>query len=237
VTRVDAHQIDIIALAWARELGLPDLGLVRPGTRHIRVDQSSDRVRFLRLAGASALVGPDWAIERAERYSDDELTDGATMLTITKDHGGSCSGPRLLSFAADVGTEIGREDPLISHDLEHVLALQSACPPDDTAEADLTGKRNWFTLVDAAGTPLSSSGYAEWQGILAHMGTLTSPDHRRRGHGAVVARLTTNDAIDVGLIPQWRSHPGNTASRRLAASLGYEELGVHTVATLPRSTV
>ncbi|MFD4180029.1 GNAT family N-acetyltransferase [Rhodococcus sp. NPDC058514] len=234
---MDAHQIDIIALAWSRELGLPDSGLAGPGTRHVRVDQTADRVRFLRLAGASALVGPQWAIERAEGYSDDELSGGAAMLAITKDHGGTCSGPRLLSFAADVGTEIGREDPLISHDLEHVLALQSACPPDDVAEADLTDRRNWFTLVDDAGTPLSSSGYSEWQGILAQMAVLTAPEHRRRGHGAVVARLTTNDAIDGGLIPQWRSHPGNTASRRLAASLGYEELGIHTVAALTGSSV
>lgn len=61
--------------------------------------------------------------------------------------------------------------------------------------------------------------------ILADMRVLTDPDHRRHGYAAVVGRLATNDAIDDGLIPQWRARPENTTARRLAARLDYVEIG------------
>lgn len=220
---MDSHQLDIVSLAWSRELGLPDDALRRAGTRTVRPD--TDTVRFVRLGDASALVGPEWLLARADGLDDEALGSRSTLVELTRDHGGRCTGPRLLAYAADVGDEIDAENPLISHVLPHVLTLQSLCPPDDVAEADLTGRRNWFTLVDEDENPLSGAGYAEWQGIVARLAVLTAPDARRRGHGTVVGRLCTNDAIDEGLIPQWSSHPGNTASRRLAARLGYEELG------------
>ncbi|MFE3290348.1 GNAT family N-acetyltransferase [Rhodococcus sp. NPDC059234] len=229
---MDPHQTDIVALAWSRELGLPDSALAVPGARVVRVEEAAGQVRFLRLGEASALVGPAWALDRAAGLDDDSLGRPAALLDLTKDRGGSCSGPRILSYAGEIGTDIGAEEPVISHDLEHVLALQSLCPPDDVAEADLTGRRHWFTLVDDTAAARAGAAYDEWQGIVARMGVLTAPGQRRQGHGAVVGRLATNDAIDEGLIPQWLSYSQNIASRRLAARLGYEEFGSITVATV-----
>ncbi|GAA4477574.1 hypothetical protein GCM10023094_20050 [Rhodococcus olei] len=227
---MDSHQLDIVALAWSRELGLPDDALRRTGTRTVRPD--TDTVRFVRLGGASALVGPDWLLERAADVDDDTLATRSTLLELTKDHGGRCTGPRLLAYASEVGDEIAAENPLISHVLPHVLALQALCPPDDVTEADLTGRRNWFTVVDENERPLAGAGYSEWQGIVARVGVLTVPADRRHRHGSVVGRLCTNDAIDEGLIPQCSCDPDNTAARRLAARLGYEELGSITEVTL-----
>ncbi|MBM4555309.1 GNAT family N-acetyltransferase [Prescottella equi] len=234
---MDGHQIDIIRLAWARELGLPDRALGEPGTRHVRVDETTDRIRFVTVSGASALVGPDWAVERARLHDDDELVHGGGLLALAKDHAGRCSGPVELGWAADFGKSIAVDEPLVSHECEHVVALQSLCPPDDVAEAGLTGKSTWYTIVDDDHRPLASAGYTEWQGIVADMGALTAPFARRRGLGMTAAQLATNDALDAGLIPQWRAHRDNVASRRLAARLGYEELGTHLSIAVTPSTV
>ncbi|MGF7121041.1 GNAT family N-acetyltransferase [Rhodococcus sp. BE178] len=234
---MDAHQIDIIRLAWSRELGLPDRALDSPGTRHVRVDETANRIRFVTIAGASALVGPAWATERAEEWSDDELARSGALSALAKDHAGRSGGPTELAWAADFGTDIAVEEPLVSHDLAHVLELQNLCPPDDVAEAGLADKGAWFTVVDDAHRPLSSAGYTEWQGIVADMGALTAPGARRRGFGATATLLATNDALDAGLIPQWRAHRDNVASRRLASTLGYEELGTSVSIEVAPSTV
>ncbi|MFD4467591.1 GNAT family N-acetyltransferase [Rhodococcus sp. NPDC058505] len=227
---MDSHQLDIVALAWSRELGLPDDALRVAGSRTIR--PATDTVRFLRFAGASALVGPPWFLDRAAALDDDALASRSTLGDLTRDHGGRCTGPRLLAYASEVG-DINVASPLISHVLPHVLALQALCPPDDVAEADLTARRNWFTLLDEDARPLSCAGYSEWQGIIARLGVLTVPEARRRGNGTTVGRLCTNDAMDEGMIPEWRSHPEDLASRGLAARLGYEELGSVTEVALP----
>ncbi|MFF0815468.1 GNAT family N-acetyltransferase [Rhodococcus sp. NPDC003318] len=227
---MDSHQLDIVSLAWCRELGLPDDALRRPGTR--TVGPATDTIRFVRLGGASALIGPEWLLARAADVTDETLASRSTLVELTRDHGGRCTGPRLLAYASEVHADIDVDNPLISHVLPHVQALQSLCPPDDVAEADLTSRRNWFTLLDEDENPLAGAGYAEWQGIVARVAVLTAPGTRRCGHGSVVGRLCTNDAIDEGMIPQWSSDPGNTPSRRLAARLGFEELGSVTEITL-----
>lgn len=221
--RLDSHHRDIVALAWSRELGLADDALRRPGSR--TVGPATDTVRFVRLDDVSALVGPDWLIDRAADVDDDTLAARSTLLALTKDHGGRGTGPRVLAYAGEVIDEIDTDNPLVSHVLPHVQALQTMCPPDDVAEAGLTARRNWFTTLDTAERPLAGAGYAEWQGIIARVGVLTAPAARRQGHGAVVGALCTNDAIDEGLIPQWSCDPGNTAARRLADRLGYTTLG------------
>lgn len=234
---LDAHHLDIVALAWSRELGLPDGALREAGTRSIRVDDAAVRVRIVLLGAASAVVGPRWAIERAADLSDEVLVSRGALLALTKDHAGRGAAPSTLFYASDFCREFGADQPLISHELTHVLELQRRCPPDDVDEADLAAKRNWFTLVDDEHRPLASAGYAELQGILADMGVLTVPHHRRRGFGTTVATLATNDALDGGLIPQWRAHRDNTASRRLAARLGFVECGTLTAVGVSASTV
>lgn len=234
---MDDHQIDILRLAWSRELGLPDHALTDQGRRHVRIDEATDRIQFVTIAGASALVGPGWAVHRAQQHDDDELVRTRGLLALAKDHAGRCSGPVELRWAPDFGTHIAVDDPLVSHERDHVVALQGLCPPDDVTEADLTGKSTWYTLVDDDHRPLASAGYAEWQGIVADMGALTVPAARRRGLGMTAAQLATNDALDAGLIPQWRAHHDNVASRRLAERLAYEELGTHLSIAVTPSTV
>ncbi|WP_405668919.1 GNAT family N-acetyltransferase [Streptomyces sp. NBC_00055] len=46
---------------------------------------------------------------------------------------------------------------------------------------------------------------------------------RERGLARVTASATVTHALTAGLLPEWRARP--PASRRVAAALGFEELG------------
>ncbi|MFZ2177809.1 MAG: GNAT family N-acetyltransferase [Rhodococcus sp. (in: high G+C Gram-positive bacteria)] len=235
---MDSHHFDIVRLAWSRELGLPDDALSADpagGNRVTRADESADSIQFLRLGSASALVGPGWAVERADPCTDEELREPAAWLALTQDRSGRCAGPVVLAY----GTEYreASTQPLVAHDLEQVRSLESLCPPDDVAEANLGGRARWFTSLDDAHEPLSAAGYSEFQGFLADLGVLTAPAVRRRGFGAAIAGIATDDALDSGLIAQWRSPRDNRASRALSRHIGYRELGTHITVALSRTSL
>ncbi|WP_072687431.1 GNAT family N-acetyltransferase [Rhodococcus marinonascens] len=237
---MDSHHLDIIELAWSRELGLPDDALSShpdAGGRAIRVDDEADNIRFLRLGEASALVGPRWAIERADDHTPDELTEPAILLALTHDRSGRCAGPLVLSFGTEYQEPVTGRPPLVSYERDHVRQVEAACPPDDVAEAHLGGRDRRFTILDDAEHPMASACYAEFQGFLADVGALTAPAFRRRGLGAQIAGIATDDALDSGLIAQYRSPRNNLAARTLATHVGYRELGTYAMVTISRSTL
>jgi RimJ/RimL family protein N-acetyltransferase len=88
-------------------------------------------------------------------------------------------------------------------------------------------------LLDDREATTAGSGYDEWEGILAHLGILVPPALRRTGLGTLAAAMATNDALDSGLVPQWRARVENAASRGLARRLGFEPVGTQTTVVLP----
>jgi L-amino acid N-acyltransferase YncA len=76
-----------------------------------------------------------------------------------------------------------------------------------------------------AGRVVAASGYQVWHGQLAHLSVLVAPAHRGRGLGTAVAARAVHQAVDAGLLPQWRARCTLLASRRIARSLGFVELG------------
>jgi RimJ/RimL family protein N-acetyltransferase len=87
-------------------------------------------------------------------------------------------------------------------------------------------------LLDDRATADAGSGYDEWEGILAQLGVLVPPALRRGGLGTLAGAMATNDALDSGLVPQWRCRPENAASLGLARRLGYEAVGTQTTVLL-----
>lgn len=229
---MDSNTEAIIRLAWTRRLGLPDDALSEPGCR-VHAD-NADTVSFITVWGRNIVAGPGWAHDRAASVPDETLRTHAGLLDLTADHGGHGLGAAILAYA-DVDTavrEVADDKPFVSNDHADARRLEALCPPDDVNEAGLASLDSVFVLLDDDAAPVAAAGFDEWNGIVAHMGALTAPNHRRLGAGATIAAIATSEALDAGLVPGWRSHEANSASRRLAGSLGYEEVGTQTTVLL-----
>lgn len=222
---MDANTEAIIRLAWTRRLGLADDAMNHPGERIYAEREGA--VSFISVWGRSVVAGPDWACRRAASMSDEELSTHADLLALTAEHGGHGLGAATLAYA-DVDTavrDVADGKPLVSHDHADARRLEALCPPDDVNEAGVSTLESVFVLMDEDAAPIAAAGYDEWNSLVARLGVLTAPDHRRLGAGATIAAIATSEALDAGLVPGWRTHQDNKASRRLAASLGFEEVG------------
>lgn len=218
----------IVQLAWERLLGFDDGALSdRRTARLTRATESAGSATFVRLFGSSALVAPQWFLDRAAELPDDELARHASMLALSADHGGSGLGAAELFFADDLAPVEPEQEVTVSLGAWESQLLCAACPPDDVNESGLTEAGEVFTVL-AGETPLAGSGYQEWQGLLAQLSVLVAPGMRRRGLGRIVAGIAAHEALATGLIPQWRAATGNQASQRLARKLGFECAGSQT---------
>lgn len=223
---------DIIQLAWARRLGLDDGAFAAAaGTRISRADDAARSLQFVRLFGSSVLVGPQWALDAAAGYSDEELAQHVTLLTITRGHGGHGLGAAALFFADDLPLQQPSEELNVSHGNPEAIELESLCPPDDVNEVGLADLEHRFTIMhmeDGQRTPVACGAYTEWEGILAQLGVLVAPDWRRRGVGALAASIAAHEALASGLTLQWRSDVSNQGSLALARHLGFTPGGIQT---------
>jgi GNAT superfamily N-acetyltransferase len=94
---------------------------------------------------------------------------------------------------------------------------------EDAGESGLDEITSDPYVVRAGGRVVAAAGYRLWPTGVAHVGVATDPAYRGRGLAGVVASAATADALRNGLLPQWRARI--EPSRRVAARLGYRELG------------
>ncbi len=231
---IDEGSIPIVQLAWERRLGLPDgaIGSTASGTgsstdRLVKPDDAAVTMSFIRLWGRSVLVGPSWAIEAASGVTDAELTDHSTLLGLTRAHGGHGLGTASLYFADDLPLVQPAAELTVSTGNPAAVRLESNCPPDDVNEVGLAAMEQKFTLLQAE-TAVACGAYAQWQGLLARLGVLVSPDRRRQGWGQLAASVAAHEALASGLILHWRADVSNFAANALARSLGLEWAGTQT---------
>lgn len=221
----------IIRLAWARTLGLADDALMQPpGERLLRVDESI--VMFVALWQHRVLIGPQWLVDRAPSLSDAELASGSRLLALAAGHGGRLLDEAVLGFTDDYVREPGLIEAVVSVEAESVAEVERSCPPDDVGEAGLSHMSALFVTMDARGRSAAAAGYRESQGILGCVGVLVPPPGRLAGHGSRAAAIATNDALDAGLVAQWRARRGHRGALGIARRLGYREIGAQTTLLL-----
>ncbi|NLE82225.1 MAG: GNAT family N-acetyltransferase [Rhodococcus sp.] len=228
---MEPHQLAIARLAWARALGLDDDALTTSGVRAANPAPARRILSFLRLGDVCTLIGPAELIETVDDENLEDLADPAALLTLTNDPSARCTGSEVLLFTSDYTESSPHPDdeqPLVSSDPAHSRTLAGLCPPDDVTESALGHRETVFTLLTDDETPIATAGYSEFEGFVADVGVLTAPDQRRKGFASIIGRIATEDALDSGLVPQFRVHRDNFAARALARSLGYSETGIHT---------
>jgi predicted GNAT family acetyltransferase len=68
----------------------------------------------------------------------------------------------------------------------------------------------------------AAASYSIWKPSIAHIIVATHPEHRRRGFAKATIHALAKDALDRGLILQWRAVAWNVSSLALAQTLGFK---------------
>lgn len=233
------HTRQIIRLAWARTLQLDDFDLERgdPGLRLEVVDDDAASLSFTRLFDRAVLSGPEALLDRARSVPDEQLADETRLLALAAaEHPGARIAGETFLLCSEEPPEVPPSpvaSGAISFEPGPVGELLEASPADDVAASGLPAAEWAATLVDESdGTPLTAAGRRVQQMLLGELGVLTAPAHRGRGLAAHVGAVAVEEAFVDGLVPQWRAAVEAPASRRLAHTLGFVDIGARTTVTL-----
>ncbi|GAB2664883.1 GNAT family N-acetyltransferase [Nocardia goodfellowii] len=134
-------------------------------------------------------------------------------------------GPAVLAyFDVDLFRPVtaGKVDrvPLQNAALGESLQESRAADRDESGLDEITSSA---FVVCSAGVVVSAAGYRVWPNRTAHVSVLTASDRRGQGLARAAASAAVEHALRQGLVPQWRAR--TTESRRVAAALGFRELG------------
>ncbi|MEU6440528.1 GNAT family N-acetyltransferase [Streptomyces sp. NPDC047046] len=213
---------------WAELAGIPGEFPSTPGGVRVAVAPDSRLcpsgwVGVVTLGGASLVTVPDEAAAEPLRGTR-ALTEAALRERLPV---GAVLGPAALSYVSgDAFRPVAPGGPQVEQlpsGLVDLAELERAAGEEDAGEADLGGITSPVFVVHEHGRPVAASGYAHWPHRTAHLCVLTAPGTRGRGLARTTASAATAHALAAGLLPQWRARP--PASRRVAATLGYLELG------------
>ncbi|MFD9359590.1 GNAT family N-acetyltransferase [Streptomyces sp. NPDC060031] len=136
-------------------------------------------------------------------------------------------GPAALSYAspavfrrAEPGVLAVEQLPGGHPDLRRLEELASR---EEAGEAALDEITSPAFVVRERGQVVAAAGYQAWPSRTAHISVLTAPQSRGRGLARLTGSAAVAHALGAGRLAQWRARP--PASRRVAATLGFEELG------------
>jgi RimJ/RimL family protein N-acetyltransferase len=136
-------------------------------------------------------------------------------------------GPATLAY---LDPSAFRPQPAVTTplDLDHPAfrAFLQATEANEAADLEESGIGEITTPAFAVrqdGQVVAAAGYRDWPGGAAHLSVLTVAAARGRGLARAAASAAVAHAIAAGKLPQWRARP--EASRRVARTLGFRELG------------
>ncbi|GGK18667.1 hypothetical protein GCM10011583_58150 [Streptomyces camponoticapitis] len=186
---------------------------------------------IVRIGDTAVVTAPDARgaeamREAARELSCRELVDPARLRDALS---GTAPVLDVLGPAALLYPERGGDgstpvpDQRVADDDRAPAALLAAVGTADADESGLEEITSPAFLLREGGEVVAAAGYMAWPRSVAHMSVLVAPHRRRRGLARIVASAAVSHALDAGLLPQWRARP--YASRRVAASLGFRELG------------
>jgi len=113
--------------------------------------------------------------------------------------------------------------PLDGGDREALEQLRAACDPDDWDRAGILPAHPAMIGHWIDGRLVSAAGYEVWGERIAHIGVATEPAHRGQGYGKAAVSALALQAIECGLIAQFRTLIANRPAMAIARALGFEE--------------
>ncbi len=241
---MEAASTQRVLAAWRRVTGAP--GAFRePGTVVVaRTDQTGGArgATVVTLAGATCVVASADLAGGLDARTAGRLTDPAQARRILG-QGLEVLGPAVLAFADRSSLRAAPDGPGQAEPVDAVDAgaaelerLAAACDPAELAESGLGTWTQWVHVVRERGLVVAAAGIEVWAGTLAHVGVLTRADRRGRGLARTVAGGAARAALAEGLVAQWRARTTLTPSRRVAAALGFVELGAQVTYRLTRGS-
>jgi GNAT superfamily N-acetyltransferase len=188
------------------------------------------RVSVVQFGDATAVVVPPAMVSRfsdlvASRPGCD-LTDSASVENLVGPVAGFL-GPATLAYADDACFQPREVQgiTMVPAGNDAVLGLTEACRAEDTEESAIARVTSPVSVIQHDGKVVAACGYEVWAASLAHIGVLTHPQWRGQGLATGVASSCVAQALQARLVAQWRARCTLTASRRIARSLGFVELG------------
>jgi GNAT superfamily N-acetyltransferase len=230
---IDQQIAERIRQGWRAELAAP--GAFRGPGRHVQLRPEHDPAPA-RSVGVVALgdsncvslppSAPAWLHGLQRRDLDADLTDPAAVARVI----GPVEefvGPAILAFLDPTAVEIGDDPRVTSVPAGHksVQHLAATCGPQDAQESGILAVESSVAVWLVAGRVVAASGYQVWHGQLGHLSVLVNPAFRGRGLGKAVAGRAVGQVVHAGLVPQWRARSTLVASRQIARTLGFVELG------------
>ena len=216
---------DRVRTGWAAKLNVDSSVLVKPGIT-ILTSETAQGVLVLRLEQSWLVRRPESVEAALAALSQNELIDMASLLRILEAYKPEPVGIASIAYA-DLNTL--RQAPstyqvraATALDLNEVM---SGCTDEENEESGLVTMPFLFSAHTTDGSVGAIAGYESWNDDLAQLGVLAIPSQRGNGLAFAAAYATTRAALDVDLIPQWRSRIGNEASSRMGERLGFQELG------------
>jgi RimJ/RimL family protein N-acetyltransferase len=152
----------------------------------------------------------------ADRTSPDRLR---TLLPVAE-----VMGPATLAYCGDADFRPAARpaEPVPFEDPE-LGTLIAAASAEDLGESALSDITSTAYVVRDHGRVVAAAGYRRWVDEIAHLSVFALPEVRGRGFAKAAAGAAVADALDAGLLPQWRARP--EASRMVAVALGFREVG------------
>jgi GNAT superfamily N-acetyltransferase len=211
---------------WASVFQTDRADLRRPGLHVTFVDDPDAGIYVLRLGDTVRVRAPE-----TRRTQVDGLTaglslshalDGAAWRAALHD-----ADPVILGPAAHflTGTRVGSVTDTAHPSDEDMRRMTTPIAVDEVEESGVleSGVERFGLWIDDAVAAVSS--LSNWVGGRTDIGVLVAPHARGRGLGRAVATIAVDAAIRRAGIARWRCREDNTASMRLASSLGLQPYG------------
>lgn len=243
---MNAETRDVVDGYWAEALGCPRETLRSEGVSFVTGD--AGLVEVIAHGDSTVVsVAPDRpdsvrdalsGLDPADLVDPDVLTDRFAAVDVALDE---VLGPAFLGYTDDSSLSVVESTPAPGEQTTRLLteddgpaydALRAACSDDawsDGGSSFVPGR----SVGRFVGSELVAlAGYEVWDDTLAHVAVVTHPEHRNEGHAQAVVSAVARDALDAGLVPQYRTLEAWPWSVQVATKVGFERWGTSVLVRL-----